>query len=260
MSPRRTLFIAGNWKMYKTVAEAERYVQALLLKVSSADGVEIGICAPFLALQALVDSTRRSRVEVLAQTMHEALEGAFTGEISPAMLAEVGVHGVVLGHSERRQLFGETDRALQLKVPAALDAGLIPILCVGESDEERERGDTERKLRHQVQEGLEKVPVERLPEVVLAYEPIWAIGTGLTATTEQAQEAVAFVRALVEEIDKSAGQVVRILYGGSLKPDNAAELLALPYVDGALVGGASLDAAKFAAIVEAAQLGAAATS
>ena len=199
MNPRRTPFIAGNWKMYKTVAEAERYVQALLPEVSSADGVEIGICAPFLALPALVDSARGSRVEVLAQTMHEALEGAFTGEISPAMLAEVGVHGVVLGHSERRQLFGETDRALQLKVPAALEAGLLPILCVGETAEERERGDTERKLRHQVQEGLERVPVERLPEVVLAYEPIWAIGTGLTATTEQAQEAVAFVRALVED-------------------------------------------------------------
>ena len=250
MNPRRTPFIAGNWKMYKTVAEAERHVQTLLPKVSSADGVEIGICAPFLALQALVDSTRGSRVEVLAQTMHEALEGAFTGEISPAMLAEVGVHGVVLGHSERRQLFEETDRALQLKVPAALEAGLVPILCVGETDEERERGDTERKLRHQVQEGLERVPVERLPEVVLAYEPIWAIGTGLTATTEQAQEAVAFVRALVEEIDKSAGQAVRILYGGSLKPENADELLALPDVDGALVGGASLDPESFARIVE----------
>ena len=250
MNPRRTPFIAGNWKMYKTVAEAERYVQTLLPKVSSADGVEIGICAPFLALQALVDSTRGSRVEVLAQTMHEALEGAFTGEISPAMLAEVGVHGVVLGHSERRQLFGETDRALQLKVPAALEAGLLPILCVGETAEERERGDTERKLRHQVQEGLERVPVERLPEVVLAYEPIWAIGTGLTATTEQAQEAVAFVRALVEDIDRSAGESVRILYGGSLKPENADELLALPDVDGALVGGASLDPESFARIVE----------
>ena len=137
------------------------------------------------------------------------------------MLAEVGVHGVVLGHSERRQLFGETDCALQLKVPAALEAGLVPILCVGETEQERERGDTERKLRHQVKEGLEKVPVERLAEVVLAYEPIWAIGTGLTATPEQAQEAVAFVRALVEDIDKPAGQAVRILYGGSLKPDNA---------------------------------------
>jgi triosephosphate isomerase len=250
MNPRRTPFIAGNWKMYKTVAEAERYVQALLPEVSSADGVEIGICAPFLALPALVDSARGSRVEVFAQTMHEALEGAFTGEISPAMLAEVGVHGVVLGHSERRQLFEETDRALQLKVPAALEAGLLPILCVGETAEERERGDTERKLRQQVQEGLERVPVERLPELVLAYEPIWAIGTGLTATTEQAQEAVAFVRALVEDIDKSAGEAVRILYGGSLKPENADELLALPDVDGALVGGASLDPESFARIVE----------
>ena len=254
MNPRRTPFIAGNWKMYKTVAEAQRYVQALLPEVSSAEGVEIGICAPFLALPALVDSARGSRVEVFAQTMHEALEGAFTGEISPAMLAEVGVHGVVLGHSERRQLFGETDRALQLKVPAALEAGLLPILCVGETAEERERGDTERKLRHQVQEGLERVPVERLPEVVLAYEPIWAIGTGLTATTEQAQEAVAFVRALVEDIDRSAGESVRILYGGSLKPENADELLALPDVDGALVGGASLDPESFARIVEIARV------
>jgi triosephosphate isomerase (TIM) len=250
VSPRRTSFIAGNWKMYKTIAEAERYVQALLPKVASVDGVEIGICVPFLALQRMVDSTRGSRVEVLAQTMHEAQEGAFTGEVSRAMLAEIGVHGVVLGHSERRQLFGETDCALQLKVPAAVEAGLVPILCVGETEQERERGDTERKLRHQVQEGLQKVPVERLAEVVLAYEPIWAIGTGLTATPEQAQEAVAFVRALVEDIDKPAGQAVRILYGGSLKPDNAEQLLGLPDVDGALVGGASLDPVSFARIVE----------
>ena len=182
--------------------------------------------------------------------MHEAQEGAFTGEVSAAMLTEIGVHGVVLGHSERRQLFGETDGALRLKVPAALQAGLAPILCVGETEEERERGDTERKLRHQVQEGLENVPVERLPDVVLAYEPIWAIGTGLTAAPDQAQEAVAFVRALVDDIDKSAGQAVRILYGGSLKPENAEELLRLPDVDGALVGGASLDPKSFARIVE----------
>ena len=185
--------------------------------------------------------------------MHEADEGAFTGEVSPQMLAEIDVQGVVLGHSERRELFGETDRALALKVPAALEAGLIPILCVGETEEERERGDTERKLRHQVQEGLEKVPVERLPEVVVAYEPIWAIGSGRSATPEQAQEAVAFVRALVEDIDKAAGQAVRILYGGSLKPENAEELLALPDVDGALVGGASLDPDSFAQIVEIAE-------
>jgi triosephosphate isomerase (TIM) len=250
VSPRRTSFIAGNWKMYKTIAEAERYVQALLPKVASVAGVEIGICVPFPALQPMVGSTRGSRVEVFAQTMHEAQEGAFTGEVSRAMLADIGVHGVVLGHSERRQLFGETDSGLQLKVPAALEAGLVPILCVGETEHERERGDTERKLRHQVQEGLEKVPVERLPEVVLAYEPIWAIGTGLTATSEQAQEAVAFVRALVDDIDKLAGQAVRILYGGSLKPENANDLLGLPDVDGALVGGASLDPESFARIVE----------
>jgi len=156
----------------------------------------------------------------------------------------------VLGHSERRQYFNETDKALQQKVPRALEAGLTPILCVGETEEERERGDTERKLRHQVQEGLVKVPIERLPEVVIAYEPVWAIGTGLTASNEQAQEAVAFVRALVEGFDKAAGQAVRVLYGGSLKPDNAEELLALPDVDGALVGGASLEPKDFAAIVQ----------
>ena len=150
MSPRRTSLIAGNWKMYKTIEEAEQYARALLPKIASADGVEIGICVPFLALAPTVDSTRGSRVEVFAQTMHQAQEGAFTGEVSPAMLTEIGVHGVVLGHSERRQLFGETDAALALKVPAALQAGLVPILCVGETEEERERGNTERRLRHQV--------------------------------------------------------------------------------------------------------------
>jgi triosephosphate isomerase len=250
MSPGRAPFIAGNWKMYKTNEEAEEYVRGLLPKVASADGVEIGICVPFLALAPTVDSTRGSRVKVFAQTMHQAAEGAFTGEVSSAMLTEVGVHGVVLGHSERRQLFGETDGALALKVPAALQAGLVPILCVGETEEDREHGDTEGKLRHQVQQGLEKVPIERLAEVVLAYEPIWAIGTGLTATTEQAQETVAFVRVLVRDIDRPAAQAVRILYGGSLKPENAEELLGLPDVDGALVGGASLDPDSFAHIVE----------
>src|SRR3712207_5787142 len=150
----------------------------------------------------MVDSVRGSRVEVYAQNMHEADAGAFTGEVSAPMLAEIDVHGVVLGHSERREYFGETDRALQAKVPKALDAGLRPILCVGETEEERERGDTERKLRHQVQEGLEKVPVERLPEVVVAYEPIWAIGTGLTATPEIAQDACGFVRSEERRVGK----------------------------------------------------------
>jgi triosephosphate isomerase len=247
----RTPLIAGNWKMHKTVAEAETFIQALLPLVSAAT-VEVGVCPVFLALQAMVDSTRGSRVQVFAQNMHYAPEGAFTGEVAAPMLVEAGVHGVVLGHSERREYFAESDKALQLKVPAALDAGLLPILCVGETEEERERGDTERKLRHQVQEGLQRVPTERLGDVVIAYEPIWAIGTGLVATPDQAQDAIAFVRALVGDRSREQSERTRILYGGSVKPENAAELLALPDVDGALVGGASLDAESFAAIVAAA--------
>jgi triosephosphate isomerase (TIM) len=250
-TPRRPL-IAGNWKMYKTVSEAEEFIQALLPRVSTADGVDVAVCPSFLAVQAMVDSTRGSPVQVYAQNMHHASEGAFTGEVSPAMLAETGAHGVILGHSERRQMFGETDRALQLKVPAAFEAGLFPILCVGETEEEREAGDTERKLRHQVQEGLARVPIERLGEVVIAYEPIWAIGSGRSATSEQAQDAIAFIRALVADRSREQAGRTRVLYGGSMKPDNAAELLALPDIDGGLVGGASLDAETFAAIVNAA--------
>jgi triosephosphate isomerase (TIM) len=249
----RIPLIAGNWKMNKTVAEAEAFIASLLPPVSTADGVDVGVCVPFTDLQAVVDSTRGSRVEVYAQNMHQAPSGAFTGEVSAPMLVELDVHGVVLGHSERRQLFAETDRALAEKVPVALDAGLKPILCVGETEEEREAGDTERKLRHQVQEGLEKVATERLGDVVIAYEPIWAIGTGLVATPEQAQEAIAFVRALVADRDRDQAERARILYGGSVKPDNAVELLALPDVDGALIGGASLQLDDFVAIVEAAR-------
>jgi triosephosphate isomerase len=249
----RTPFIAGNWKMHKTIAEAEELISALLPQVGAVEDVEVVICPPYLALAAMVDSARGSAVGVYAQNMHEADSGAFTGEVSAPMLNEIDVAGVILGHSERRQYYGETDRALQAKVPKALDSGLVPILCVGETEEERERGDTERKLRHQVQEALDKVAPERLADVVIAYEPIWAIGTGQVATPEQAQDAVAFVRALVADFDRAAGEAVRVLYGGSLKPDNAAELLALPDVDGALVGGASLEAASFAAIVEAAR-------
>jgi triosephosphate isomerase (TIM) len=248
----RTPFIAGNWKMHKTVAEAEQFIAAFLPRVAAVQGVDIVVCPPFLALQALVDSARGSQVGIYAQTMHEADSGAFTGEVSAPMLDEIDVAGVILGHSERRQYFNETDKALQRKVPKALEAGLVPILCVGETEEERDRGETERKLRYQVQEGLEQVPAERLAEVVVAYEPVWAIGTGKTATPEQAQEAIAFVRALVANIDAGAAEQIRILYGGSCKPDNAAELLALPDVDGALVGGASLDPGDLAAIVEAA--------
>jgi triosephosphate isomerase len=184
--------------------------------------------------------------------MHEEQSGAFTGEISPAMLTELGVAGVVLGHSERREYNCESDRALAAKVPAALAAGLRPVLCVGESEDERERGETERKLRRQVQEDLEGVADERLAEVTIAYEPIWAIGTGRVATPDIAQEAVAFIRALVGGRSEEAAERIRILYGGSVKPDNAAEILAQPDVDGALVGGASLDPKGFAEIVAAA--------
>jgi triosephosphate isomerase len=238
--------------MHKTIAEAEDFIQALLPRVSSSDGVEVTICPPFTALSAMVDSTRGSRVQVFAQTMHYASQGAFTGEVSAAMLGELDIHGVVLGHSERRDLFNETDKALAQKVAAALDAGLTPILCVGETDEERERGDTERKLRHQVKEDLSKVAEQDLGRVVIAYEPIWAIGTGKLATANQAQDAAAFIRALVGDRSAEQSHAVRVLYGGSVKPENASELLALPDVDGALVGGASLEAESFAAIIAAA--------
>jgi triosephosphate isomerase len=249
--------VAGNWKMHKTQQQAEEYIQALLPRVSALDGVEVAICVPFTDLQAMVDSARGSRVEVYAQNMHHEPEGAFTGEISAPMLGELDVRGVVLGHSERRQMFGETDKALGLKVPAALEAGLVPILCVGETEQERDGDETDRKLRAQVREDLAGVAVERLAEVVIAYEPIWAIGTGRVASPEQAQEAIAFIRALVADRDQEAAQLVRILYGGSVKPENAPELLALPDVDGALVGGASLEADGFAQIAAAAAAAAA---
>jgi triosephosphate isomerase len=223
-----------------------------LPRVSSVARTEVAICPPFTALQAMVDSTRGSRVAVFAQNMHQAPEGAFTGEVSAPMLTELGVHGVILGHSERRTYFNETDKALSHKVPAAFAAGLQPMLCVGETEEERDNDETDRKLRQQVREDLAGVPGERLAEVVIAYEPIWAIGTGKVASPEQAQEAIAFIRALVADRDEAAALQMRILYGGSVKPENAAELLALADVDGALVGGASLDADSFARIAAAA--------
>ena len=247
----RTPLIAGNWKMYKTETQAEEFIQALLPLLSSVDGVDVAICVPFTDLRAMLDSARGSRVEVFAQNCHHQPEGPFTGEISAAMLGDVGAQGVVLGHSERREHFGETDRALALKVPAALAAGLTPILCVGESEEEREGEQIQRKLRQQVKEDLAGVPDERLADVAIAYEPIWAIGTGKTATPEQAQEAISFIRALVGDRDAQAAERVRILYGGSVKAENAAEMLTLPDVDGALVGGASLQAGTFAEIIDA---------
>jgi triosephosphate isomerase len=244
--------IAGNWKMHKTVGEAREFISALLPKIDGAGGVDVAVCPPFPALGPLVQATRESTVAVYAQNMHQESYGAFTGEVSAPMLLEIGVQGVILGHSERREYFGETDRALALKVRAALDAGMVPILCVGETEEERERGETQRKLRHQVQEDLVRVEPERLDQVVIAYEPIWAIGTGQVATAGVCQEAIAFIRALVADREADQATRTRVLYGGSVKPENARELLGLADVDGALVGGASLDPESFATIVAAA--------
>ena len=246
---RRPL-IAGNWKLWGTRAQAADYCERL--QIDAQGPADVGICPPFTALDVCVEKLDGTGVAVYAQNMHQESTGAFTGEVSAAMLTELGVNGVVLGHSERRQYACETDRALQQKVPAALSAGLQPILCVGETEDERERDETQRKLRTQVQEALEKVSDERLAGVVIAYEPIWAIGTGKVATPEVAQEAIAFIRALVGDRSQEAAQRVRILYGGSVKPDNAAEILGQPDVDGALVGGASLDPEGFASIVAAA--------
>jgi len=248
--PERTPYVAANWKMHKTVAEAGEFVDALLPRIAATQS-DVVICAPFTALSAVVERRYGTAVKVAAQNMHEEASGAFTGEVSAAMLVELDVEAVVLGHSERRQLFGETDGELARKVPAALDAGLEPILCVGESEEARDGGQTEAVLERQLQADLADVPGEALAGIVIAYEPIWAIGTGRTATSEQAQEACAYIRDLLRERG-GAAEEVRILYGGSVKPANAAELLGQPDIDGALVGGASLDPAEFAEIVNAA--------
>jgi triosephosphate isomerase len=250
----RTPLIVGNWKLWGTRAQATEYCDRLLALSADDAAAEVGICPPFTALEVCVGKLSGSGVGVYAQNMHQDSSGAFTGEVSAEMLTELGVDGVVLGHSERRQYACETDRALQEKVPSALAAGMRPILCVGESDEEREREETQRKLRTQVQEALEKVAEDRLADVVIAYEPIWAIGTGKVATPEIAQDAIGFIRALVGDRSKEAAGDVRILYGGSVKPDNAADILAQPDVDGALVGGASLDPEAFARIAAAARL------
>jgi triosephosphate isomerase (TIM) len=250
--PDRSPILAANWKMHKTTDETERFLAEFLPRVPDSAGPEVVICPPFTSLKTAVEHCFQSRVRVAAQNMHEADEGAFTGEISAPMLLDLGVEGVILGHSERRQHFGETDEALARKVPAALGAGLEPILCVGENEAQRDAGETEDVLTRQVQADLAEVPEARLSEVVIAYEPIWAIGTGRTATPEQAQEAIALIRGLIDARSDTAAAAIRILYGGSVKPDNAAELISQPDVDGALVGGASLDPADFAAIVEAA--------
>jgi len=246
----RTPYIAANWKMNKTVAEAAEFVDTLLPRISATQH-DVVICPPFTALTAVVERRYGTAVKVAAQNMHEEDSGAFTGEVSAPMLVELDVEAVVLGHSERRQFFGETDEALARKVPAALAHDLEPILCVGESEAARDGGETEEVLERQLQADLAGIEAADLSKVVIAYEPIWAIGTGKVATPEQAQEACAYIRDVVR-MRGGAADDLRVLYGGSVKPGNAAELLSLPDVDGALVGGAALDAEDFAAIVEAA--------
>jgi len=248
MSARRP-YLAANWKMQKTVEEAEDFIDRFLEGLGEPGDRDVVICPPFTALQSAVERCRGSAVRVAAQNMHEVESGAFTGEISAPMLTALGVDAVILGHSERRGYFAETDDAVSRKVPVALDAGLEPILCVGESDSEREAEETEAVLERQITSDLAEVSDDRLAGVVIAYEPIWAIGTGKTATPQQAEEAIGFIRSLIARRDEGAAAAIRILYGGSVKPDNAAELMGLEEIDGALVGGASLDPADFLAIV-----------
>jgi triosephosphate isomerase len=250
--PERTPLIAANWKMHKTRAEAGEFLDAFLPGVEGLGGTEVAICPPFTALETAIESCGGGPVRVAAQNVHFEDSGAFTGEVSPVMLLDLGAWGAIVGHSERRHIFGETDSDLARKVPAALAAGLVPILCVGETEDERDAEQTEDVLRTQLEADLADVSADRLAEIVLAYEPVWAIGTGRTATTEQAGEAIAFARSVVGEIEPAAAEAIRILYGGSVKPANAAELLAVEGIDGALVGGASLKPDEFLAICEAA--------
>jgi triosephosphate isomerase len=247
--PNRTPYIAANWKMHKTVAEAAHFVDVLLPRIAATQS-DVVLCPPFTALAEVVERRRGTAVKVAAQNMHEEESGAFTGEISASMLVELDVEAVVLGHSERRQYFNETDEALARKVPLALAHDLEPILCVGESEAARDGGETEVVLERQLQADLAGLEPGRIAEVVVAYEPIWAIGTGRVATPEQAQEACAFIRDVLRARGAAADEV-RILYGGSVKPANAVEILSQPDVDGALVGGAALDPEEFAAIVDA---------
>ncbi|MBK5110349.1 MAG: triose-phosphate isomerase [Thermoleophilia bacterium] len=244
--------IAANWKMNKSIGEADDFLD-VFLPTQSAGGPEVVICPTYLALARVAERCAGTAVGCAAQNMYFEDSGAFTGEVSAPMLLELGVDGVILGHSERRQYFGETDLALAQKVRRALSAGLMPILCVGESGEQRESGETESVLSGQVLGDLAEVHTDDLERVVIAYEPIWAIGTGVTATTGQAQEAIHFIRNLLRSRDSGVAERVRILYGGSVKPDNAAELMAQDDIDGALVGGAALDPAGFGAIVDAAR-------
>jgi len=242
--------IAGNWKMYKTQAEARAFFEAFAPLVAKSDHCEIVIAPTFTALGAAVESTRSTNIQIAAQNLHWRNEGAFTGEVSAGMLVEAGCKGVIIAHSERRQFFGETDESANKKVKAALAAGLKPILCVGELLQEREAGETNTVLERQLRGGVVSLTEEQFSRIILAYEPVWAIGTGRTATPELASEAHKFLREVSASLyrpERAAG--LRILYGGSVKPDNIRGLMGQVDIDGALVGGASLDAKSFASIV-----------
>jgi triosephosphate isomerase (TIM) len=246
----RTPFIAGNWKMFKTVNEAVLFVKEFKIVVKDIAGVEIVVAPPFTALHAVAEAARNSNIGVAAQNVYWEREGAFTGEIAPAMIKEAGGEYVIVGHSERRRLFGETDSHVNRKVVAVLGAGLTPIVCIGETLEERERNETLTVLDRQLKDGLDGIGAERIADMVVAYEPVWAIGTGRNATAAQAGEAHAHIRTRLRQwFGGDAADRCHLIYGGSVKPDNIRELIAEPDVDGALVGGASLEVKSFAEIV-----------
>jgi len=244
-------FICGNWKMYKTVADAVKYVKEFRSLVKDISDVEIVVAPTFTALHAAFEAARNSNVVIAAQDLYWEREGAYTGEVSAAMIREAGAEYVIVGHSERRTLFDETDVTVNRKAIAAFGAGLTPIVCIGETLDQRERGETFDVLDRQIKVGLDGLTMEQMGLLVVAYEPVWAIGTGRAATPEQAQEVHAFIRNRIGASHGDAvGQTLRVLYGGSVKPDNAASLMSQPDIDGALVGGACLEAASFLGIVE----------
>ncbi|HEY8549210.1 MAG TPA: triose-phosphate isomerase [Vicinamibacterales bacterium] len=247
----RTPFLAGNWKMFKTVHEAVVFAKEFRSLVKDMEGVEIVLAPPFTAVHAVAEACRNTVVAVAGQDVYWEREGAFTGEVSAPMLKEAGAEYVIVGHSERRRLFGETDETVNRKALAAFQAGLYPIVCVGETLEEREAGQTLDVLDRQVKRGLESLTAEQVSDLVIAYEPVWAIGTGRNATPEQAGEAHAHIRGRVKAwFGADAAERCHILYGGSVKPDNIGALAAIPDVDGALVGGASLEAQGFLKIIQ----------
>jgi triosephosphate isomerase len=246
----RTPVIAGNWKMFKTVHEAVVFVKELRGVVKDVTDVEIVVGPPFTALHAVAEAARNSNIAVAAQNLHWEREGAFTGEVSAAMVKEAGAEYVIIGHSERRRLFGDTDANINRKVMAAIAAPVTPIVCVGETLEERERNDTLAILDRQIKVGLDGVTGDQVAALVVAYEPVWAIGTGRNATAAQAGEAHAHIRTRLRQwFGADAAEQCRVIYGGSVKPDNIRQLIAEPDVDGALVGGASLDLKSFSDIV-----------